>query len=118
MHKMPFLTITPLVSSLQVFERQEIKDGNETCTYRLAQEGLPFILPFISRQRVQLSKEDFLTLLRERQLMMPGANILEQQPNPPGWCIGTCVGLGGSECWIQVQAPQHLARDGLDTAEY
>ena len=62
-----------------MFERQEIKDGNETCTYRLAQEGLPFILPFISRQRVQLSKEDFLTLLRERQLMMPGANVLEQQ---------------------------------------
>ena len=62
-----------------MFERQEIKDSNEACQYRLAQEGLPFILPFLSRQRVQLSKEDFLTLLRERHLMMPGAMVLEQQ---------------------------------------
>ena len=72
-----------------MFERQEIKDSNEACQYRLAQEGLPFILPFLSRQRVQLSKEDFLTLLRERHLMMPGAMVLEQQAE------GGCGGRGG-----------------------
>ena len=47
----------PLPAPLQVFERQEIKEGNETCSYRLAQEGLPFILPYITKQRLQMSTQ-------------------------------------------------------------
>ncbi|GAX75610.1 hypothetical protein CEUSTIGMA_g3054.t1 [Chlamydomonas eustigma] len=62
---------------LKVFERQEIKDSNEACFYRLAQEGLPFLLPHIAGQRVQLCRADFLTLLREKHLMMPDAFVVE-----------------------------------------
>jgi hypothetical protein len=64
-----------------VFERQEIKDSNEACFYRLAQEGLPFMLPHIRSQRVQLSRDDFLILLREKHLMMPDAYVVEQGEN-------------------------------------
>ena len=85
-----------------MFERQEIKDSNEACQYRLAQEGLPFILPFLSHQRVQLSKEDFLTLLRERHLMMPGAMVLEQQAE--GGCGGRGVLMMPGEMVLEQQA--------------
>ncbi len=35
------------------------------------------MLPFIQGQRLQLSKKDFLSLLRERSLMFPDAGVLE-----------------------------------------
>jgi hypothetical protein len=34
-----------------VFERQDLKDTNDQCSYRLAQEGLPFLLPYVTKQR-------------------------------------------------------------------
>ena len=44
--------------------------GTTTCPAR-SQEGLPFLLPYVTRQRVQLSKQDFVTLLEHRVMMMP-----------------------------------------------
>lgn len=43
------------------------------CSYRIAQEGLPLLLPYITRQRVSLSAADFLRLLLERSLQLPKA---------------------------------------------
>lgn len=63
----------------QVFERQDIKDSTDGCQYRLAQEGLPFMLQYVSKQRVQLSRDDFLLLLNNRLV------ISKQQA---GWWVG------------------------------
>ena len=41
------------------------------CSYRIAQEGLPLLLPYITRQSVSLSARDFLRLLLERSLQLP-----------------------------------------------
>lgn len=45
-----------------------LQDGSVPCAYRIAQEGLPLLLPFITRQRVTLSAADFLRLLTERSV--------------------------------------------------
>jgi hypothetical protein len=54
-----------------MLERQEVRDGSNPCIYRLAQEGLPFILPHISKQRLSLSLEEFKSLLVDRALRIP-----------------------------------------------
>jgi hypothetical protein len=51
------------------------------CSYRIAQEGLPLLLPRISRQRLTLSSADFMRLLTERMLLLP-ASAQPPQPAP------------------------------------
>jgi len=41
------------------------------CSYRIAQEGLPLLLPFITQQRLTLSTPEFMRLLTERSLPLP-----------------------------------------------
>lgn len=56
-------------TGLKLFERQEMKGKQtSTCMYRIAQEGLPFLLPHLTKQRVRLSVDDFLRLLVEKNL--------------------------------------------------
>ncbi|CAG9465601.1 unnamed protein product [Pedinophyceae sp. YPF-701] len=50
---------------VKVFERQEAKTP-EGCSYRIAQEGLPLILPYITKQKVFVSAEEFARLLDQR----------------------------------------------------
>ena len=46
-----------------------------TCHYRPVQEGLPFILPHITRQVLDMGADDFKLLLRERNLaLLPPAD--------------------------------------------
>lgn len=40
----------------------------------LLQEGLPFLMPFTSRQHITLSAVDFLALLKDRHLNLPSAS--------------------------------------------
>jgi hypothetical protein len=58
-------------SATQVFERQQVKDGSNPCIYRICQEGLPFLLPHITRQRLRLPLAEFLTLLKARAMRIP-----------------------------------------------
>jgi hypothetical protein len=68
---------------MQMLERQEVKDGACPCIYRISQEGLPLILPHITRQRLQLPLGDFKALLRERALRIPkGVPYTIFQPLP------------------------------------
>eukprot|EP00798_Chlamydomonas_sp_ICE-L_P013850 gene13850-19773_t len=64
---------------LRILERQDLKDSVDNCYYRVSQEGLPFILPYITKQRLELSSADFLNLLKERFLMLPGAPLSDKQ---------------------------------------
>lgn len=56
-----------------------VQDGSVPCSYRIAQEGLPLLLPHITRQRLTLSSADFMRLLTERSLPLP----LAAQPEQP-----------------------------------
>lgn len=85
----------------QLFERQEIKEEGEEaslCSYRVAQEGLPHLLPHISKQRVVLGTPEFLTLLRDRVLLMPNSLQLtspeggaEDKAAAAGMCVFACL---------------------------
>ena len=50
------------------------------CSYRIAQEGLPLLLPLITRQRLDLSAPDFVRLLTERSLPIPRADHPDPEP--------------------------------------
>lgn len=55
-----------VATGLKVFERQEVRDQGNECPYRLAQEGLPFVLPHITKQRLIVPAKFVLALLKER----------------------------------------------------
>ncbi len=57
---------------LQVFERQVIREQVNECAYRLAQEGLPLVLPYITKQRLELPAQLLLELLHHRNIILPG----------------------------------------------
>ncbi|KAF5841865.1 hypothetical protein DUNSADRAFT_10570 [Dunaliella salina] len=67
-----------IATGLKLFDRQELKDASSTCAYRIAQEGVSFLLPHITRQRVHLGLEDFLGLLCDRYISI----IPPPPPNP------------------------------------
>ncbi|KAH7446790.1 hypothetical protein KP509_01G076100 [Ceratopteris richardii] len=48
---------------LKIFERQGGKENICQCAFRIASEGLPLLLPHMTRQLIRASKEDFKLLL-------------------------------------------------------
>ncbi|KAL6656177.1 hypothetical protein ACP70R_007003 [Stipagrostis hirtigluma subsp. patula] len=62
------LKITSL--GLKIFERQSQKDGS-ACTFRLSSEGLPLLLPYITKQILYASAIDFQHLLHYRTIKFP-----------------------------------------------
>ena len=58
-------------AGLKMFERQENRDKNIKCPYRIAQEGLPVLLPYIQKQLIQPSLSEFIAILRDRILSLP-----------------------------------------------
>lgn len=60
------LKITSL--GLKIFERQTSKDGSSPCSFRLSSEGLPLLLPYISKQILYASSADFQHLLQYRTI--------------------------------------------------
>lgn len=63
-------------SGLKMFERQDSKDGKLFCPYRISQEGLPVILPHISKQIFYPSIDEFTALLRDRSVQVPEDMII------------------------------------------
>lgn len=51
---------------LKIFERQGGKEGFSQCAFRIASEGLPVLLPHLTKQMVRASKHDFKLLLSLR----------------------------------------------------
>ena len=48
-----------------------MQDASTDCSYRISQEGLPLVLPHMSKQLVRLSPPDFMRLLKERNCALP-----------------------------------------------
>lgn len=62
--KIPFL-------GLKLFEKQERKDAEMACPYRIAQDGLPCILPYVTQQIFYPTLDEFIHLLQDRSLGLP-----------------------------------------------
>eukprot|EP00889_Picochlorum_renovo_P002978 jgi/Picre1/30008/NNA_005384.t1 len=56
---------------LKIFERHEGRDGMINCIYRICQEGLHSILPYITKQIIYPSIEEFIGLLRDKTVDLP-----------------------------------------------
>eukprot|EP00884_Botryococcus_braunii_P007399 jgi/Botrbrau1/16660/Bobra.0068s0076.1 len=66
-------------TGLKVFERQESKEAGVSCSYRIAQEGLPLLLPHIHRQIVRPTVTEFLRLVQERSICLPDSMLSANQ---------------------------------------
>lgn len=60
-----------MLCAVQLLERQEVRDGSNPCIYRIAQEGLPFLLPYVTKQRLRVPLSVFKQLLTARALRIP-----------------------------------------------
>lgn len=58
-------------AGLKIFERQDTKDVLLSCLYRIAQEGLPYILPYLTRQKFQPTIKELLHILEDRVVSLP-----------------------------------------------
>ncbi|KAL4422857.1 hypothetical protein ABPG75_009054 [Micractinium tetrahymenae] len=58
-------------AGVKVLERQDSKDGLVACVYRLAQDGLPAALPFVTKQRFEPTVDELLLILQQRQVGLP-----------------------------------------------
>lgn len=48
-----------------------MQENEFDCRYRLHQDGLPLMLPYITRQLLRLTADEFLQLVTERSLVIP-----------------------------------------------
>lgn len=83
------LKITSL--GLKVFERQASKDNSGACTFRLSSEGLPLLLPYIGKQILYASLEDFRHLLQYRTIKFPDFVDADFRENASILMPGCCV---------------------------
>eukprot|EP00891_Asterochloris_glomerata_P009762 jgi/Astpho2/9762/e_gw1.00149.36.1_t len=74
------------MTGLKLFERQEVRvtsvrlqDEQMACRYRLVQDGVPAILPYITKQLLQPTVDEFLALVQERYMVLPWE---PQKPRP------------------------------------
>eukprot|EP00850_Spirogloea_muscicola_P004927 SM000022S07141 [mRNA] locus=s22:98292:108187:- [translate_table: standard] len=57
-------------AGIKLFERQSIKDGAVKCPFRITSEGLPIVLPHLSRQILMCTPRDFRHLLTRRSVQL------------------------------------------------
>ena len=56
---------------VKLFERQDNKDNLLACCYRISQEGLPLLLPYMTKQKFEPTVEEFIKVLTERAVGLP-----------------------------------------------
>ncbi|XP_077213231.1 uncharacterized protein LOC143848230 [Tasmannia lanceolata] len=89
------LKITSL--GLKVFERQTSKEGSSPCAYRISSEGLPLLLPYISKQILSASIVDFEHLLRYRHIKFGDFCDSSLSEKASNLLLGCCVVLLNKE---------------------
>eukprot|EP00850_Spirogloea_muscicola_P015329 SM000116S24250 [mRNA] locus=s116:328674:336186:+ [translate_table: standard] len=57
-------------AGIKLFERQSVKDGTVKCPFRITSEGLPIVLPHLSRQILMCTPRDFRHLLTRRSVQL------------------------------------------------
>eukprot|EP00890_Picochlorum_soloecismus_P002090 jgi/Picsp_1/2882/NSC_01107-R1_protein len=61
---------------LKMFERQSFGEKGTSCEYRIAQEGVSVILPYLTKQILYPNLDEFISLLRDRALPVPQEHII------------------------------------------
>lgn len=86
------------------------------CRYRLVQDGVPAILPYITKQLLQPTVDEFLALVQERYMVLPWevrerAHQVRGLAEPARRCCRWTAGLvlpwelcGGYSIRVQLQA--------------
>lgn len=77
---------------LKMFERQTSKDGNSSqCRYRISSEGLPLLLPYITKQILLASVVDFKRLLEKNSIRFGDFIDAELNESASKLELGCCV---------------------------
>ncbi|XP_074270461.1 uncharacterized protein LOC141594202 [Silene latifolia] len=77
---------------LKMFERQTSKDGNSSaCRYRISSEGLPVLLPYITKQILVASLVDFKHLLQYKSIKFGDFVDAELGERATKLELGSCV---------------------------
>lgn len=86
-----------------------LQDEEHICRYRIVQEGLPLLLPHVTRQLLQLTVAELLHLVEDRSVWVPEeaciasskpaqadgeTEVLFIKPNPPVLCSLSCITEG------------------------
>lgn len=73
-------------------ERQTSREGNAaTCSFRISSEGLPVILPYITKQILQASPVDFKHLLQYKTIKFADFVDAEFGDKASKLMMGCCV---------------------------
>ncbi|XP_059643062.1 uncharacterized protein LOC132284937 [Cornus florida] len=77
---------------LKMFERQTSKEGNcSPCAFRISSEGLPLLLPHITKQILPVSPVDFKHLLQYKSIKIPDFVDAEFREKASKLMMGCCV---------------------------
>lgn len=78
--------------ALEFQERQSSKEGSLTqCAFRISSEGLPLLLPFITKQIVEASPIDFKHLLQYKTIKFADFVDAEFGEKASQLMLGCCV---------------------------
>ncbi|XP_028776573.1 tRNA (cytosine(34)-C(5))-methyltransferase isoform X2 [Neltuma alba] len=77
---------------LKMFERQSSREGSSApCSFRISSEGLPVILPYITKQIIHASPVDFKRLLQNKAVRFADFVDAEFGEKAANLMLGCCV---------------------------
>ncbi|XP_010472227.1 PREDICTED: tRNA (cytosine(34)-C(5))-methyltransferase [Camelina sativa] len=77
---------------LKMFERQSAKEGSSTlCPFRISSEGLPVILPYITKQVLYTPMADFKLLLQDKSIKFMDFVNPQLAQKASDLVMGSCV---------------------------
>ncbi|XP_057783832.1 multisite-specific tRNA:(cytosine-C(5))-methyltransferase-like [Salvia miltiorrhiza] len=86
---------------LKIFERQTSREGSSApCLFRISSEGLPLILPHITKQILYASPIDFKHLLKYKSIKFPDFVDASLREKAAELILGCCVVILRAEGWV------------------
>uniref|UniRef100_A0A1J3G155 tRNA (Cytosine(34)-C(5))-methyltransferase n=1 Tax=Noccaea caerulescens TaxID=107243 RepID=A0A1J3G155_NOCCA len=77
---------------LKMFEKQSAKECEaNSCSFRIASEGLPVILPYMTKQILYATMVDFKNLVQYKSIKFPDFVLPEFGHKAAGLAMGCCV---------------------------
>ncbi|XP_017229044.1 uncharacterized protein LOC108204226 [Daucus carota subsp. sativus] len=92
---------------LKMFERQTSKEGNNAAMFRISSEGLPLLLPHITKQVISAKEIDFNHLLQYKTIKFADFVDAEFGEKASKLLLGCCVVVLNKGCEI-VHDPPHV----------
>ncbi|KAK1370949.1 tRNA (Cytosine(34)-C(5))-methyltransferase [Heracleum sosnowskyi] len=92
---------------LKMFERQTSKEGDNPAMFRISSEGLPLLLPHITKQVISAKEVDFKHLLQYKTIKFADFVDAEFGEKASKLLLGCCVVVMNKGCEI-VSDPPHV----------